>query len=180
MEIRDLYDKNKRLTGKTIKKGEKIPKGSYILVVLVMIKNSKGEFLIQKRADEENLYGATGGHCKSGENGLMGAITETREEIGVDLKPEELTLLFDGRQDDTQVFYEVFYTQKDLDINKLNLQKEEVVSVEWMDARKIKNLSDKSQFLEYHIDEIFKAIEMIDKDKSKKSKNKKYENDNER
>lgn len=65
MEIRDLYDKNKRLTGKTIKAGERIPEGLYILVVLVMIKNSKDEFLIQKRAEgKKSLYGATGGHCK--------------------------------------------------------------------------------------------------------------------
>ena len=164
MEIRDLYDKNKRLTGKTIKAGEKIPKGNYILVVLVMIRNSKGEFLIQKRSDgEDSLYGATGGHCKSGETGVMGAITETKEELGLKLKPEELILLYDGRQDDTQVFYEVFYTQKDIEISKLKLQKEEVDFAQWMSVDEIKTLVDKSQFLEYHIDEIFKAINILEK-----------------
>jgi 8-oxo-dGTP pyrophosphatase MutT (NUDIX family) len=163
MEIRDLYDINKKLTGKTIKAGEKIPKGNYILVVLVMIKNSNGEYLIQKRAEgKKSLYGATGGHCKSGETGLMGAITETKEELGIKLNPEELTLLYGGRQDDTQVFYEVFYTQKDIDINNLKIQKDEVDSVEWMNVSKIKALVGKSQFLEYHVDEIFKAIELLD------------------
>lgn len=48
MEKRDLYDINRHLTGETILKDEKIPKDRYILVVLVFIQNSKGEFLIQK------------------------------------------------------------------------------------------------------------------------------------
>ena len=48
MEKRDLYDKNRNLIGKTIYKGESVPEGSYIIVVLIYIQNSKGEFLIQK------------------------------------------------------------------------------------------------------------------------------------
>ena len=34
MEKRDLYDKNKVRTGKTIFKGEPIPDGNYIIVVV--------------------------------------------------------------------------------------------------------------------------------------------------
>jgi len=41
MELRDLYDKNLNLTGETIQKGEIIPKGKYILVVVVWIQNCK-------------------------------------------------------------------------------------------------------------------------------------------
>ena len=52
MEKRDLYDINRSLTGKTICKGEPIPKNNYIVVVLVFIQNNDGKFLIQKR----NLY----------------------------------------------------------------------------------------------------------------------------
>ena len=99
----------------------------------------------------------------------MGAITETREELGVELKPEELTLLYGGRQDDTKVFYEVFYVQKDLDIDKLKIQKDEVDSVEWMNVDKIKKLAGTSRFLEYHVDEIFKAIQMLDEIKDSES-----------
>lgn len=46
MEKRDLYDINRKLTGKTIYKDEEVPDGNYILVVLAFIKNSKNEFLI--------------------------------------------------------------------------------------------------------------------------------------
>lgn len=47
-EKRDLYDANRNLTKKTVFKGEPIPKGNYIVVVLVFIQNSEGKFLIQK------------------------------------------------------------------------------------------------------------------------------------
>lgn len=39
MEKRDLYDINRKLTGETIFKGEKIPENRYILVVMVFIEN---------------------------------------------------------------------------------------------------------------------------------------------
>ena len=48
-ELRDLYDKNGNKTDKTYYKGEDIPKGYYPMVVMVVIRNSKGEFLMQKR-----------------------------------------------------------------------------------------------------------------------------------
>ena len=49
MEKRDLYDSQRNITGETILKGEEIPKGRYIIVVLVFIQNSEGKFLIQKK-----------------------------------------------------------------------------------------------------------------------------------
>ena len=55
MEIRDLVDKNRRLTGMTIEKGQKIPKGKYIQIVFIYIENSKGEILVQKRTKQKLL-----------------------------------------------------------------------------------------------------------------------------
>ena len=49
MELRDLYDENKELTGEKIYKGQDVPKGRYYITVVVFIQNSKNEFLIQKR-----------------------------------------------------------------------------------------------------------------------------------
>lgn len=48
MELRDLYDENKNLTGETIYKGEEVPKGRYYITVVVFIQNSNNEFLLQK------------------------------------------------------------------------------------------------------------------------------------
>lgn len=38
MELRDLYDENKNLTGETIYKGEEVPKGRYYITVVVLFK----------------------------------------------------------------------------------------------------------------------------------------------
>ena len=56
IEKRDLYDINRKLTGKTIFKGEAIPDGKYITVVLVFIQNSEGKFLIQKRSPNKKIF----------------------------------------------------------------------------------------------------------------------------
>ena len=86
MEKRDLYDKNRNLTGETIFKGEVTPEGRYIVVVLVFIQNSDGRFLIQKRSEVKNgKYATTGGHPKSGENSVQGIISEVKEEIGIEI-----------------------------------------------------------------------------------------------
>ena len=77
MEKRDLYNEKRELTGETIYKGEKIPDGKYIVVVLVFIQNSEGQFLIQKRSKRKNgKFASTGGHPKSGEDSIQGIITE--------------------------------------------------------------------------------------------------------
>ena len=47
-EVRDLYDINSNKTDKTYIKGEIIPSEYYFMIVMTVIRNSKGEFLIQK------------------------------------------------------------------------------------------------------------------------------------
>ena len=91
-ELRDLYDADSVKTDKTYRKGEKIPNGYYPMVVMVVIRNSNGEFLMQKRVKAKGGdWGVTGGHPKSGETPLEGIITEVREELGLDFSNEKFT-----------------------------------------------------------------------------------------
>ena len=88
-ELRDLYDKFGNKTDKTYYKGETIPEGFYPMVVMVYIRNSKGEFLMQKRSKKKgDCWGVTGGHPKSGETPLEGIVTEVKEELGLDFSNE--------------------------------------------------------------------------------------------
>ena len=57
MEYRDLYDKNRNLTGKTIAKDEKTPEGYYILIVVCFMENTEGKFLMQKDPYKKMDYG---------------------------------------------------------------------------------------------------------------------------
>ena len=64
-ELRDLYDINSNKTDKTYHKGEKVPEGYYPMVVMVVIRNSKGEFLMQKRVEKKGGdWGVTGGRAR--------------------------------------------------------------------------------------------------------------------
>ena len=160
MEQRDLYDKDRNLTGKTIYKGEEVPDGKYIIVVLVYIQNFEGKFLIQKRSARKNgLYATTGGHPKSGEDSIQGIITEVKEEIGLDIKPEDLVLYYGGRSESSRVFFDDYYVKMDIDdIDKLKLQEEEVESLHWFSAEEIHELMKEEKFFKNHYEE-FEELE---------------------
>ena len=164
MEKRDLYDKNKNLTGETMYKGDPIPADRYIIVVLAFIQNSEGKFLIQKRSTEKDgLYGSTGGHPKTGETSLQGMITEIQEEIGLEVNENEIELIYAGREDSKKVFFDIYYLKKDFDINTLTLQKEEVDFVEWLTIPEIKQLIADGVFKESHTEEVYRLIEIFRK-----------------
>ncbi len=167
MEKRDLYDKNRKLTGETIFKGNTIPDNRYIIVVLVFIQNSEGKFLIQKRSKIKNgKYATTGGHPKSGENSIQGIISEVKEEIGLDIKPEDLELYYSNRSDTEQVFWDDYYVKMDIkNLDKLNLQKEEVDSVCWMDVDEIHELNEEDKFFKNHYEEFEILLEWIENNK---------------
>lgn len=165
MEKRDLYDKQRNLTGKTIFKGEEIPEGLYIVVVLIFIQNSQGKFLIQKRSIAKNgKYASTGGHPKSGENSIEGIITEVKEEIGLELNKEDLKLFFSARSEEERVFWDDYYIKLDIDnIENLKLQKEEVESISWMSEDEIKQLMKEDRFFENHFEEFERLLEWLKK-----------------
>ena len=162
MEKRDLYDINKKLTGKTIYKGEQIPEENYIIVVLIFIKNSKGELLIQKRSKQkDSTYGFTGGHAKTGETSLQAICTEVKEELGVMLNEKEVELIYSGRSDRSRVFFDLYYIEKDLKIEDMVLQEEEVEFVEWDTVEKIRQIIDEGKFKSNHIEEFFRMLKIF-------------------
>ena len=151
MEKRDLFDINRNLTGETICKGEKIPEGKYIAVVLCFIQNSNGQFLIQKRSEQKNgKYGATSGHLETGETSLHGMIREIKEELGLTIKPTELELIYSGRDDLEQLYFDIYFLKKDCNLDDLILQKDEVDSAQWNSLDQIQELIDKNLFSPSH------------------------------
>ena len=162
MERRDLYDINRKPTGETIFKGEKIPLNRYIIVVLSFIQNSKGEFLVQKRSKQKDgKFASTGGHAKTGENSIEAIISEIHEELGLTVLPSELNLIYSGREDSERVFFDIYYLKKDFDIESLTLQKEEVDFVEWDSIEKINELIANNLFLKNHVEEFYRMMDIL-------------------
>lgn len=158
MEIRDLYNINKEKTNKTIYANEPIPENRYILIQLVLIQNNNGQILIQKRSKQKGgEYALTSGHAKTGETPIQGIITEIKEELGIDVTPEELTLIYSQRSDINQVFYDLFYLQNNYEISEMKLQKEEVEDVKWLTKKEVETLCSNNNFKTSHIE----AFEII-------------------
>ena len=136
MEIRDLYDVNKNLTGKTFVKGEQVPKGYYYLIVAVIIENSNGEFLIQKRVLRKGgKWALTAGHPKSGENSIQGICSESFEELGIDISLDNVQLI-DTWVNNDQIF-DIYYLEKDINLSDVVIQKEEVDGVKYVSLEDI-------------------------------------------
>jgi len=138
-ELRDLYDINSNKTNKTYRKGDLIPEGYYPMVVMVVIKNSNGEFLMQKRVESKGGdWGVTGGHPKSGETPIEGIITEVKEELGLDFSKENFIEYDSGC--DGKDCYKMYFVTKDININDITIQQEELSEVRWFTMNELKGM----------------------------------------
>lgn len=87
-EIWDVYDAEGNTTGRFHERGKEMATGDYHIIVHVWKRNSKGEWLIDRRSPEKGgTWETTGGCVIAGEDSLTGAIRETKEELGIDLDP---------------------------------------------------------------------------------------------
>lgn len=140
-ELRDLYDKFSNKTNKTYHKGDIIPNGYYPMVVMVVIRNSKGEFLMQKRVESKGGdWGVTGGHPKSGESPIEGIITEVKEELGLDFSKEKFIEYDSGC--DGKDCYKMYFVNKDIEINDITIQEDELTEVKWFSMDELKHMLD--------------------------------------
>lgn len=162
MEFRDLYDANKNVTGKTFMKGEQIPDGYFYLIVAIFIENSKGEFLLQKRVERKGgQWSTTSGHPKAGENSLEGILEEAREELGIDLSNEKLELFETWVNKDQ--FFDIYYLKKDITLDEITIQEEEVDGVKWASIEEIESLNKQGMFEPKHYIMFKKCLEYLNK-----------------
>ncbi|MGN0025973.1 MAG: NUDIX domain-containing protein [Clostridium sp.] len=152
MELWDIYDKNRNLTGKQMHRGSEFGNGDFHLVVHVCIFNSKNEMLIQQRQQWKsgwpNMWDLTvGGSALAGETSTDAAERETLEEIGfkIDLSNERpfFTINFEYGFDDYYII------ERDIDIKDLKLQYEEVKSIKWATKDEVLQLVADGKFIDY-------------------------------
>ena len=152
MELLDVYDNNGNVTGKTIIRGDKnavLNDNEHIAVAVIFIENENGEFLIQKTSHEKGgLFSSTGGHVDSGETPLVTIKREVKEELGFNVDNDQIEeygfMLYD------MPIRFMYYLKKNISIDKLKIQKEEVEYVEYMSVTKINELIESNQMLKSH------------------------------
>ncbi len=152
MELWDLYTGERVLSGKTMTRGEGIPQGYYHLVVHLVLFNSKGEMLVQHRQPFKSgwpdMWDVTvGGSSVAGETTQEAVARETREEIGLDLDftgaMPVLTKNFEGGFDD------IYIVNRDVDLDSLTLQYEEVAEVKWASLTDVLRMLEDGEFIPY-------------------------------
>lgn len=152
MEYIDVYSWNRQLTGQIVERGTPLTGNQYRLVVHVCLFNTEGKMLIQQRQPFKkgwpNLWDLTvGGAVIAGETSQVAAEREVMEEIGYRLEltgvRPGLTVYFPNGFDDVYLF------ERDIDLDDLQLQYEEVKGVRWVEEAEIIKLIHCGEFIPY-------------------------------
>ncbi len=133
-EVWDLYDKDKNFIGKQHKRGNQLNVGEYHLATEVWVVNDNRKILITRRHPSKNfggLWEASGGAVLSGEDSITGAKRELFEEVGIDSADDSFFLL--GTFIGTDWIMDTYLFKKNISVEQLKLQKEEVIDAKWVD-----------------------------------------------
>jgi len=151
MEILDVVDERGDPTGETVEREKAHEEGIMHRtshVWLLRKKQGKVQVLLQKRSEaKESFPGcydvSSAGHLPAGMGFIESAIREVQEELGISASEDELifcgdrTIIwnecFNGKPFRDRQYSRVFILWRDIDEDKLILQKEEIDSVLWMD-----------------------------------------------
>lgn len=143
----DVYDEQGKPTGEVLPRSEVHQRELWHAVAVVWVYNSEGDVLLQHRAAERNGFPNTwdvsaSGHVRAGDSVIASAVRELREELGIQVKPNEMTEI--GRLKDsfpltygkTHNEHDVVYlVHRDINLERLELQSSEVDGARWMNLR---------------------------------------------
>ena len=146
MEFNDIYDKEKRPTGRTHRRGTPWKKGEYGLVVCVWVYDGKGKLLLTRRAPEKSFAGTwenSGGAAQAGETSLQAICRELREETGIEAQPEEFELLDTGR--DRNAHYDFYCLRRSSADTEITLQPGETDAAKWVTFDQVHEMIERKQ-----------------------------------
>ena len=146
MEWNDVYDANRRPTGKIHRRGTFWKPGEYGLVVCVWVYDGKGKLLLTRRAPGKSYAGTwenSGGAVRAGENSLQAIARELREETGIQAEEAEFELLCTGK--DRSVFYDFYCLRKDVPLSQIVLQPGETDDAKWVSMEEVHRMIRQGQ-----------------------------------
>lgn len=165
-ELWDIYDENKKLTGRTMRRNDwNMKPGDYHLTVLGVVRHTDGRYLITKRVMTKSWapgwWEVSGGGVMAGEDSHTAVLREVREETGLDVSGWDGGYLFSYRRDNPQegdnYFVDVYRFTGDFAESDLHLQAEETDGWMLADIGQIRALAQEGIFL--HYDSIKKAFD---------------------
>lgn len=174
-EYFDLLDENGNKTGKTKLRTEVHRDGDWHKAVHIWIINDNGEILLQRRCATKDsnpnmLDISSAGHLTAGDESLTGAIRELKEELNLDIKPEELqfikTLKRSSKYTATFInneFDDLYILRTNKKIEDMKFQKEEISEIFFVPYKKFKEMvNNKQPDLLMHTEEFEILFNMFD------------------
>ena len=167
MEYWDIYDSDKKKTGRKMKRNDWILKdGEYHLTVLGVIMRPDGKFLITQRvmtkAWAPGWWEVSGVAAQAGEESEEAVKREIKEETGLDVEGAKGGYVFTYKRENPgegdNYFVDIYRYEMDFDESDLKLQEAETLGYRLATAEEIKALADEGIFL--HYDSIKRVFEV--------------------
>lgn len=146
MELNDVYDRDRHLTGRVHRRGTPWKKGEYGLVVCVWVYDGKGKILLTRRAPQKSFAGTwenSGGAVKAGESSLQAVVRELHEETGIRAKPEEFEFIGSGR--DNSNHYDYYCLCRQTPLEEIVLLPGETDDAKWVTFEQVHQMIEQKQ-----------------------------------
>ncbi len=176
MEYLDVLNDKGEKTGEKLSKCEVHDKELWHLAANLWVITPDHKILLQKRSKHKKAFPgywsqAASGHISADETSIKGMIRETKEEIGLELKPFDLEHLFsfskkdvfNGRKVMHRGRFDVYLACKIIDIDKIKIQPEEVEEVKFVTFEELKQMTLTPELMLPFPSEYPKVIEILEK-----------------
>ncbi len=176
-EYFDILDENGNKTGKIKLRSEVHRDGDWHKGVHIWIINDKGEILLQRRCATKDsnpnmLDISSAGHLTAGDESLSGAIRELKEELDLDVNPEELqfikTLKRNSKYTSTFInneFDDLYILRTTKGIDEMKYQEEEISEIFFVPYKEFKNMvKNRKEDLLRHEEEFEILFNLFDKE----------------
>jgi 8-oxo-dGTP pyrophosphatase MutT (NUDIX family) len=94
------------------------------------------------------MWENTGGSAVAGDDSLSAAVREVKEEIGLDVSPENSKLIKSSIREDS--FFDVWLFQQDFDLGDVILQENETVDAKYATLDEIERMIQNGEFIPVH------------------------------
>ena len=168
MELWDIYNKDRELTGRTMERNHwDMAPGEYHLTVLALVTNADGRILVTRRALDKpwaaGCWELPGGAVQAGETGSQAILREVREETGLDLAESQGEVIFSYRRDNPEerdnYFVDLYRFSANFDLEDITLDPKETIDVRLLTVREIEALGKEKLFL--HFDSLREAFDQL-------------------
>ena len=150
MEYLDILDENGNSIGVKKERNQIHIDGDWHKVVQIFIINENGIMLqqrsLKKKSDPGKWCASASGHISAGESSVDAAVKEFKEELGIELNKEEIKLIDtfkspsirfnNGKKIINNHFVDLYIVSKNIDINKVSIQIDEVETVDYFSINK--------------------------------------------